>query len=73
MFITAGPQWELLGCPFFSLFRAVPLAYEGSQARGQIGAVAAGLHHSSPQRWILKPLSEAKDRTRNLMVPSRVH
>ena len=46
MFITAGPQWELLGCPFFSLFRAVPLAYEGSQARGWIGGVAAGLHHS---------------------------
>ena len=33
---------------FFSnfIFRAVPVAYGGSQARGQIGAVAAGLHHS---------------------------
>ena len=30
---------------FFS-FRATPMAYGGSQARGQIGAVAAGLHHS---------------------------
>ena len=28
------------------LFRAAPMAYGGSQARGQIGAVAAGLHHS---------------------------
>ena len=28
------------------------------------------LHHSSQQRWILNPLSEAKDQTRNLMVLS---
>ena len=28
------------------LFRAPPMAYGGSQARGLIGAVAAGLHHS---------------------------
>ena len=27
-------------------FRAEPVAYGGSQARGLIGAVAAGLHHS---------------------------
>jgi len=33
---------------FFCLlsFRAAPAAYGGSQARGLIGAVAAGLHHS---------------------------
>ena len=34
---------------FFCLFafpRATPMAYGGSQARGQIGAVATGLHHS---------------------------
>ena len=29
-----------------SVFRATPEAYIGSQARGRIGAVAAGLHHS---------------------------
>ena len=33
--------------PFvFLSFRAAPAAYGGSQARGQIGDVAAGLHHS---------------------------
>ena len=34
---------------FFGLFafsRADPTAYGGSQARGPIGAIAAGLHHS---------------------------
>ena len=31
---------------FFALFRATPVAYGGSQARGRIPATAAGLHHS---------------------------
>ena len=31
---------------FVLLFRAAPMAYGGSQARGQIGATAAGLHHN---------------------------
>ena len=31
---------------FFLLFRAGPVAYEGSQPRGQIGATAASLYHS---------------------------
>ena len=30
----------------FSLFKDAPMAYGGSQAKGLIGAVAAGLHHS---------------------------
>ena len=45
---------------FFLLFRAAH-AYGGSQATGQIGAAAASLYHCSRQRWILNPLSEAKD------------
>ena len=31
---------------FFGLFRAAPAAYGGSQARVQIGVLAAGLRHS---------------------------
>ena len=73
---------------FFCLFRAAPMAYGGFQARGLIGAVATGLyhsqatsdlshvcdlHHSSQQRQILNPLSEARDLTCNLMVPSWIH
>ena len=30
---------------FFFLFRATPVSYGSSQARGQIGAAAAGLYH----------------------------
>ena len=70
---------------FFCLFRSAPAAYGGSQARGRIGAVAAGLHHRhsntrsqpclqpTPQLMampILDLLSEARDQTRNLMIPS---
>ena len=32
--------------PFFLSFRVPPMAYGGSQARGQIGGIAASLHHS---------------------------
>ena len=71
----------------FCLFRATPTAYGSSQARGQIVAVAASLHHShsnagsephcdlhhsSWQHQIPNPLSEARDRTCNLMVPSQI-
>ena len=31
---------------FFLLFRSAPATYGSSQARGQIRATAAGLHHS---------------------------
>ena len=75
---------------FFHLFAiswAAPAAYGGSQARGQIGAVATGLcratatrdprrvcnlHQSSWQRWIFNPLRKARCQTRNLMVLSRI-
>ena len=67
---------------------AIPAAYGSSQARGPIGAAAASLCHShsnaeseprlwpnlsSRQRQILNPLSEARDWTWNLMVPSWIH
>ena len=66
---------------------AAPAAYGGSQGRGLIGAAAiayaratatrdpsrvCNLHHSSRQRRIVNPLSTGRDRTRNLMVPSRI-
>ena len=50
------------------------MAYGGSQTRGKIGVKAASnLYHSSQQCQILKPLSEARDQTYNLMVISRIH
>ena len=62
---------------YYCLFRAASTACGCSQARGQIRATARSkpclcLHHSSGQRWILNPLSGARDRTHNLMVPTRI-
>ena len=66
----------------FCLFRATTAVHGGSQARGRIGAAAAGLrhshsntnpslvydpHHSVRQCWILNPLCKARDRTHVLM------
>ena len=63
------------------------MEYGDSQGRGQIGAVAAGLHHSHNnvgselllqptaqlmQHQILNPLSKARDRTHVLMDTSQV-
>ena len=48
------------------------MAYGGSWARGQIGAIAAGLNHSSRQRQIYNPLSEVRDQTCILMDTSQI-
>ena len=47
------------------------LAYTTATARRDPSLVC-DLYHSSQQRRILNPLSEARDRTRNFMVPSRI-
>ena len=60
-------------CFVFALFRATPVAYGGSKARGLIRTTVVSLYHNSQQHQILNPLSEARDRTRKLMVPSRIH
>ena len=72
---------------FLCVFRAIPVVYGSSQARGLIGSVAAALWHShsnagskprlppAPQftaTWILNPLSKAGDQTRILMDTSQV-
>ena len=46
------------------------LAY--TTATTQDPSCVCSLHHSSQQHQILNPLSESKDRTHNLMVPSQI-
>ena len=48
-----------------------PPAYTRATATQDPSRVC-NLHHSSRQRWIVNPLSKGRDRTRNLMVPSRI-
>ena len=81
-------EWTAFSLFFFFLFRAAPSTFGSSQARGRIGAAAAGLHHSrcnvgskprlqpTPQlraTQVLNPLSEARDGTQVLVNSSRVH
>ena len=83
-----GPETKELQQPFVLscfLVRAAPAAYGDSQARGPIGTVAAGLHHSRSHiasatyttaqsaAGSFNPLSEARDRTHILMDARRVH
>ena len=69
---------------YFLLFRVSPAAYGSSRARAQIGAIAYtratampdpshiyDVHPSSWQRWILNPMSEARDQTHVLMETSQ--
>ena len=44
----------------FAFSRASPVAYGGSHARGLIGAVVTGLHHSSRQYRILNPMEQGQ-------------
>ena len=65
-------KYSTLNSSRLSFFRAVPMAYGGSQVRGRIGAAAASLCHSSQQQQILSPLSEARHRTCILMDTSQI-
>ena len=83
--LTAGTQWPSwpLSVLIFFFFvgphsRHVAVPRLGVQLLATATAVpdsshVCHLHHSSRQRWILNPLSEARERTCNLMVPSQVH
>ena len=44
--VTFFVVFFVLFCFVFAFFRAASMAYGGSQARGPIGAVAAGLYQS---------------------------
>ena len=75
-------------CLFVLFFRAIPMAYGSSQAGGQIEtqllayttatamqdlSCVCHIHHSSWQRQISDPLSEARDRTHILMDTNHIH
>ena len=70
MILLLADIWQYLETSFFFfflLFRAAPEAYGSSQARGRIGAAAAGLHHShsntrsEPHLWLTPQLTAMRD------------
>ena len=80
--------WFVCFCFCFCLIRAAPMVCGSSQARGLNRSCSywpmpvttiwdpsriCYLHHSSWQRWILNPLSKARDWTHVLMDTSWIH
>ena len=80
-------KFFILEVTFFSP-RSTPVTYGSSQARDRIRATAANLHHSHSNtrskprlqptaqprpRWILNPLSKARDGTCVLVDASQIH
>ena len=75
IFVFLGPHMQHMEVPRLGVqLELQPLVYATATATPDLSRVC-DLHHSSWQPWIFNPnpLSETRDRTRNLMVPSRIH
>ena len=72
LFSFLGPKVRHMEAPRLGVESELqPPAYATATAMSDPSLVC-NLHHSSWQRRILDPLSEARDQTRNLMVSSRI-
>ena len=69
-FFFLGPHLRHMEVPGLGVESELP-AYAPVTATWDLSWVC-DLHHSSRQCWILNPLSEARDRTCNVTVPSRI-
>ena len=72
-FCFSGPHSEHMEVPRLGVQLELQLAAYATATATQDLSCACDLHHSSKQRQILNPLSKARDRTRNFMVPSQIH
>ena len=71
-FVFFGLHLQHMGVPRLGVKSKLQLpAYTTATATWDLSHVC-DLHHSSQQCPILNPLSEARNRTRNLLVPSRI-
>ena len=71
-FVFLGPHPRHMEVPRLGVESELQLlAYATATAAPDLSCVC-DLHHSSWQRWILNPRSEARDRTCNLRVPSQI-
>ena len=68
-----GPHLQHMEVPSLGVRSELGLpAYTRATAMPDLSHIC-NLHHSSWQHRILNPLSEARDQSRNLMVPSLIH
>ena len=71
-FVLLGPHPQHMEVPRLGVeLELLRLAYSRATATWDLSRIC-NLHHSSWQRRIFNPLSKARDRTLNLMVPSRI-
>ena len=72
LFVFLGPHLRHMEVPRLGMESELqPLAYATATATKDPSQVCY-VHHSSRQCQILNPLSKGRDRTHNLMVPSRI-
>ena len=69
--VLLGPHLQRMEVPRLGVQSALLLPAYTTATAMQDPSRICDLHHSSWQHQILEPLSEARDRTRNLMVPSQ--
>ena len=70
LFCFSGPHLQHMEVPWLGVESELqPLAYATAIAM-QDPSCVCDIYHRSWQRRILKPLSKARDRTHNLIVPS---
>ena len=71
-FVFLGPHPQHMEVPRLGVQSELqPLAFTTATAMRDPSRICH-LHHSSRQHWILNPLSKARDRTHNLMVPHQI-
>ena len=71
-FVLLGPHPQHMEVPRLGVELELQLPPYTTATATWDPSCVCDLHHSSWQRWIVNPLSKGRDRTRNLMVPSRI-
>ena len=72
-FVFLGPHPQHMKVPRLGVQLELQLPAYATATATPYPSRVFDLHHSSQQRWILNPLSKARDRTLNLVVPSQIH
>ena len=71
-FVLGGPHPRHMEVPRLGVELELQLPAHARATAMPDPSCVCNLHHSSRQRWILNPLSEARGRTHHLMVPSQI-
>ena len=73
LFLFLGPLFRHREIPRLGVESELQLLTYARATATRDPSHVSNLHHSSWQHRIVNPLSKARDRTHNLMVPSRIH